>query len=416
MQAHMDRPGNKRIGSNRGGIGLARLTTSKCVFVCLIVVLLASSAWAQAPEKSAQPTVGSPHYTAAITGDKVRVRSGPGTNYYECGRLNSGDTVEVKGTQAGWSRIVPPPGSFSWISMKYISINGDEPSIGILTGDGVVAYAGSDYEEPMHSTTEQVTLKRGVKVTLLNEEKDGYFKIVPPKGSDLWVSSNFLKREASKPQPPVSTPPSAEGTVKPVQTDTEETTDVPKPSTPATLESELLKQYKKLQEDIKTEKAKPLAEQDYASVKKALAELAAKQEAGQIARAAGTWLKHIELFEFGIGVAKQLKQQDQQLALANTKIQTAKSQKLAGLKKLGRYAVIGILRPSSVYGTESSVKRYRIVDEKGKTRCYVKPVGAALATDMTPFFGQKVGLIGTIKAYPAAGGAIVEFTSVKKLN
>jgi hypothetical protein len=268
----------------------------------------------------------------------------------------------------------------------------------------------------MHSTTEQVTLKRGAKVTLLNEEKDGYFKIVPPKGSDLWVSSNYLKREAPKPQTPVSTPPSAAETVKPVQTDTEETTDVPKPPTPATLESELLKQYNKLLEDIKTEKAKPLAEQDYASIKKALADIVAKPEAGRIALAAGTWGKRIELFEFGIGVAKQLKQQDQQLESANNKIETAKYQRLAGLEKLGRYAVIGILRPSSVYGTDSSVKRYRIVDEKGKTRCYVKPVGAATGIDMTPFFGQKVGLVGTIKAHPAAGGALVEFTGVRKLN
>jgi len=416
MRARVDMPGNKRIGSNRGGSGLARAQALNCVFVCLSVALLASSAWAQTPEKTVQPVVGSPHYTAAVIADKVNVRSGPGTNYYECGRLNSGDTVEVKGTQAGWSRIVPPPGSFSWISMKYISINADEPSIGILTGDGIVVYAGSDYEEPMHSTTKQVTLKRGAKVTLLNEEKDGYFKIVPPKGSDLWVSSQYLKREAPKPQTPVSTPPSGKDTVEPVQTDTEETTETPKPPTPDTLEAELLKQYNKLVEDIKTEKAKPLAQQDYTAIKKTLAEISAKQPSARIARAAAAWTQNIGLFEFGIGVAKQLAQQDQQLALANTKIQTAKSQKLAGLKKLGRYAVIGTLKPSSVYGTNATVARYRILDEKGKTRCYVKPVGAAVGADMKPFFGKKVGLIGAIKAHPAAAGALVEFTAVKTLD
>ncbi len=51
-----------------------------------------------------------------------------------------------------------------------------------------------------------------------------------------------------------------------------------------------------------------------------------------------------------------------------------------------------------------------------KYRCYVKPVGAASGSDMKPYFGHKVGLIGTIKAHPAAGGALVEFTGVTKLD
>jgi len=128
------------------------------------------------------------------------------------------------------------------------------------------------------------------------------------------------------------------------------------------------------------------------------------------------WIERIELYEFGIAVAQKLEQQDRQFKLAISKIQKAKSQSLAGIKKLGRYAVIGVLRPSSVYGGDSPEKRYRIMDDKGKTRCYVKPVGVAVGTDMTPYFGQKVGLIGTIKAHPAAGGALVEFTHIEKLE
>jgi len=346
----------------------------------------------------------------------VHVRSGPGTNYYECGWLNTGDTVEVKGTQVGWSSIVPPPGSFSWIAMKYISINADEPTIGILTGDGIVVYAGSDYEEPMHSVTKQVTLKRGAKVTLLNEEKDGYFKIVPPEGSDLWVSSQYLRRELPKPEPAVSMPPSTEDVAKPGATDTGETSVTPDAITPATVESESRKAYKKLLKDIETEKAKPLAEQDYASLKKALAEIAANKEAGRISGFAERWIKRIELYEFSATVVRQLEQQDAQLKLANTRIQKAKSQRLLGIKDFGRYAVIGTLKPSSVYGVGSTERRYRIVDAVGKTRCYVKPVGIAAGTDVSSFFGQKVGLIGTIKAHPAAGGALVEFTHIEKLD
>ncbi len=414
MRTRTDMPENKTVGSSRGGIDWARPRTANPVFVYLTWTLLASSLWAQAAEKPALSVVA-PGYTAAVVGDKVNVRSGPGTNYYECGKLNSGDTVEVKGTQVGWSRIVPPPGSFSWIAMKYISINADEPSIGILTGDGIFVYAGSDYEEPMHSTTKQVTLKRGAKVTLLNEEKGGYFKIVPPKGSDLWVSSQYLKRQVPKSKPAVTTPPSTDGT-ETGTAHTGETTQTPASVTPATPESELLKQYNKLLEDIKAESAKPLAKQDYAPLKKALAEIAVKKDAGKIAGHAEKWVKHIEVYEFRITVAEQLEQQDKQLSRANTTIQKAKSEKLLGIKKYGRFAVIGTLRPSSVYSADSAEKRYRIVDNMGKTRCYVKPVGVARGADMAPYFRQKVGLVGTIKSHPASGGALVEFTHIEKLG
>lgn len=415
MRARTVIPGNKSNGAYRDSMVLSRSKIHFGVIVCLTLALWMCAAAAQTPEKPVMPE-DPPHYKATVIGDKVNVRSGAGTNYYECGQLNTGDTVEVKGTQAGWSRIVPPPGSFSWIAMKYISINGDEPTVGILTGDGIWVYAGSDYEEPMHSTSKQVSLKRGAKVTLLNEEKDGYFKIVPPQGSDLWVSSQFLKREVPKPEPAVTAASGTESTVKPGVPGTEDTgvaSDAEKVASP---EVELLKLYGKLQEDIKTEKAKPLAEQDYTSVKKAMAEIAQNKEAGKVARFAEVWVQRIELFEFGITVAKQLEQQEEQLDQANTRIQNAKSQKLAGIQDFGRFAVTGILRPSSVYGVNAQERRYRILDAKGKTVCYVKPVGAAKAIDMTPYYGKKVGLVGKIKAHPAAAGALVEFTAFTQLD
>ena len=414
MRPRTDFPGNKNTGAHGDSMVLPHSKFGFVVAVCLSLALWVSSAGAQTPEEPVVPEA-SPHYKGTITGDKVRVRSGPGTNHYECGLLNTGDTVVVKGTQAGWSRIVPPPGSFSWIAMKYISINGDEPTVGILTGDGVVVYAGSDYEEPMHSVIKQVTLKRGDKVTLLNEEKDGYFKIVPPQGSDLWVSSQYVEREAPKPEPAVTTTPGTEATVKPGTADAGDTNTTADAATPSP-EVELLKQYNKLQEDIKVEKAKPLAEQDYTSIKKALTEIAQNKEAGKVARFAEVWIQRIELFEFGVTVSKQLEQQDKQLQLASTRIQNAKSQKLAGIQDFGRFAVTGILKPSSVYGVNAAEKRYRIMDAKGKTRCYVKPVGAAKAIDMKPYYGKKVGLVGRIKAHPAAAGALVEFTAVTQLD
>ena len=103
------------------------------------------------------------------------------------------DRVQVIKSDQGWSCIVPPPGCFSWISMQYVSINQQNPTMGIVTGDNVGVYTGSDTQEAKYSTSKQVVLHRGQTVKLLGEEKDDYYKIAPPQGAYLWVSSQFLQ-------------------------------------------------------------------------------------------------------------------------------------------------------------------------------------------------------------------------------
>ncbi|HQG48470.1 MAG TPA: SH3 domain-containing protein, partial [Sedimentisphaerales bacterium] len=41
-------------------------------------------------------------YVAEAIGNDVFIRSGPGTNFYQCGKLYAGDRVQVIGTQGGW--------------------------------------------------------------------------------------------------------------------------------------------------------------------------------------------------------------------------------------------------------------------------------------------------------------------------
>ncbi|GAH19435.1 unnamed protein product, partial [marine sediment metagenome] len=114
------------------------------VFTLVILAVLASAGFgreaAGPPERAAsaggaEESVLSFPYVAEITGDNVNIRSGRGTNYYGCGKLNKGDRVKVVNHLLGWSCIVPPTGSFSWISTQYIGIDPDKPTVGIVTGD-----------------------------------------------------------------------------------------------------------------------------------------------------------------------------------------------------------------------------------------------------------------------------------------
>jgi uncharacterized protein YgiM (DUF1202 family) len=348
-------------------------------------------------------------YVAEVTGNDVRIRSGPGTNFYECGKLYTGDRVQVVKSQQGWSAIIPPPGCFSWISMQYVSINLQNPTTGVVTGDNVGVYTGSDTEEAKYSTSKQVVLHRGQAVKLLGEEKDDYYKIAPPLGACLWVSSQFLQQVDK----PLVKAPAAEtnAAAKPAT--------VKKPGDPNAAPGTPLSGldlYYSLSDKVKAEHNKPLAEQNYTDVKKKLAELAASKDGGRAARYADFTLKQVERYELARTAAKEVDQQDKQLQKTNAKIDEARTTNLARIDDRSKFAVMGKLENSSVYSGTGQTKHYRILDETGKTICYVTPIGAAVNTDFSKLIGHKVGLVGKIEPHEPTARAFIEFTEIVPLD
>ncbi|NQV35230.1 MAG: hypothetical protein HQ515_21225 [Phycisphaeraceae bacterium] len=324
------------------------------------------------------------------------------------------DTVEVYGEEQGFAKIVPPPGSFSWIAMKYIAINVKAPTTGIVTGKNVQVYAGSDYREPSSSNIVQTTVSRGDTVQLKAEELGGYFKIYPPKGSFLWVSTRYLKQiDEPVVQSPIIIPNPAELPADINIPLVSVTPADPNASKDLLSEASLLKQYYEIRELIKVQLAKPIDEQNYTQIKKSLAEMAARKDTVRAARYADFTLKKIQGYELAISVSKQMSAQDLQLAATRDKIEKALAERITQIQNLGRFAVIGTLKPSSVFDGSPDMQRFRIQDDKGKTICYVKPVGVAKTKDMTVYFDKKVGLVGKIMVYPNSGGALVEFSEIE---
>jgi len=345
-------------------------------------------------------------YIAEITGDNVYVRSGRGTNYYSCGKLNKGDRVKVVNHQFGWSCIVPPAGSFSWISMEYIGVDTDDPTIGIVTGDGVRVYAGSDSIKPIHSTTLQRQLNWGDKVKLLGEVKDKYHKIAPPDGAYVWVSTQYTKVVGTvgevRPTVDVSPPTVVKPIPKVVRTD---------------ISAEAaLKKYYALAKLIEAERAKPIAQQNYEKIKKELTEIAGSEKADKAARYSESALKLVERYEWAFKVEKAVRLQDAELQRILEGIDKARIIKLAEVEDLGRFAAIGQLKTSNIYGTEPELKHYRIIDDSGKTICYALPTGSASKMDLSKFVDRKVGLVGTIEPHPQTENALVRFIETVELR
>jgi uncharacterized protein YgiM (DUF1202 family) len=392
-----------------------RATFSSCwVFALLLalVLILPIAGQAQDPNALRSPTMPpdeaaaakaavNESYVAEVIGNDVYVRSGPGTNFYQCSKLYAGDRVQVVKTQQGWSCIVPPPGCFSWIAMQYVSINPQNPTVGVLTGDNVGVYTGSDTQEAKYSTSKQVVLSRGQTVKLLGEEKDDYYKIAPPQGAYLWVSSQYLQPADKS----LIKTPAADAAAKPAAA--KKPTDPNAPLTGLDL-------YYSLIEKMKAEHNKPLAEQNYADLKKQLTELAANKDGGRAARYAEFSLKQVERYELACQVGKELEEQNKELQKTTAKIDEARATQLQQIDRRDKYALVGRLETSSVYA--GSTKRFRVLDDSGKTICYVMPTGAIANTDFSKYIGHKVGLVGPIAPRPETLRSLIEFTEIELLD
>ncbi len=387
------------------------------VLVCLVSLMSVGFAQEAVSSSEGSASVGDANdanqtsalsfpYLAEITDDNVNVRSGPGTNYYFCGKLNRADKVKVVGSQFSWSRIVPPPKSFSWISKQYISTDPNDPNVGIITGEAVRVYAGSEELEPIRSTTLQLKLNRGDRVGLLGEEKGDYCKIVSPDGAYLWVNTPY-----TKPLGPIGA-----GEV-PMLAGTKPNVGTPAvvPAT-ASVESKKLEEYYAIKKQFDAERAKPLDQQNYADLKKAFTEIANDKEAGKAGRYSEHAIKHIEGCELALAVAKEVPLQDAQLNEVEQRIENARTEKLAEIPDIGRFAAIGRFQTSNIYGPERELKHYKIIDNSGKIACYAVPASSAAAVDFIQFIGRKVGLVGTIEPHPQTGKALVRFTEVIELQ
>jgi len=345
-------------------------------------------------------------YDAVITGDDVKIRSGSGTNFYDCGKFKKGDRVTVVAKQFGWSRIVPPAGSFSWISMQYVKIDPANPGVGIVTGDNVRFYAGSDFVKPLYSTTLQDKLSTGDRVKLLGEQMDGYYKIAPPPEAYLWVSTNF-----TRPAPPPTEPPPVVSAVEPtpgVEEPNESVAAAPPPVTPQSA----TERYRALKEQVEAERAKPVDQQDYSSFTKELTAIAKDEGAGSAARYAQFVLQQIQGYELALAVGKEIRLQNEQLEKIKAGILKARTTRLAEVENLGRFAVTGELQTYATFGPG----HYRIVDEAGKMVCYALPGDSAAKRDLSGLIGRKVGLVGTIEPHKPTAGALVRFTNIVELK
>lgn len=137
-------------------------------------------------------------FEGVINSNAVYVRSGPGENYYATLKLDKGAQVTVVGLKFDWLKIVPPPGSFSYVAKAYVEKRGDG-TVGRVTKPDLNIRAGSSLNAL--KTTVQTKLDQEADVKIIGEQ-DEYFKIQPPSGAYLYINKQFV--DPVKPLPPMT--------------------------------------------------------------------------------------------------------------------------------------------------------------------------------------------------------------------
>ena len=117
-----------------------------------------------------------------------------------------------------------------------------------------------------------------------------------------------------------------------------------------------------------------------------------------------------------IQTAKEVRMQDANLQKIKAEIEKARAEKISQIEDMGKFAAIGKLQASDIFGPSVELKQYRLVDDANNTICYAAPADAISNNDFSKFLGQKVGLTGTIEPHPQVSGALVRFNEIVEIK
>ncbi len=393
-----------------------------------------------APEAKAVETAAAPQfpYVAEIVGTEVYVRSGAGTAYYHCGKLNAPQRVTVVASEANnWFKILPPAGSFSWISKTYVKVDAAQPTKGVVTGDAVRVWAGSDFVEPMRSSSLQTKLNQGAIVEIIgNPAGEGdYYKITPPAGAFLYISGENLKAVLPEVKKETAAPEAVKTEGAPTLADV--TTEV-KPEQPAAVEpnaikidpnkplvaprpakeQEWLKECYAISSKLDEEIKKPAPEQKYDEYKKALEPILADPNSAGIAIEYAQYLSgRINRYETAITSGQEVKQQEEKMTEIRKQIDEARKAQLEKIAiKYDKYVMTGILKPSYVYSGSVTQKRYLLTNDQGRVIAYVVANDSSVESMAENLFNKKVGVAGRIINSPKELVTLVAASKIEELQ
>jgi uncharacterized protein YgiM (DUF1202 family) len=396
---------------------------ARSLLPALLVLTLSSFLFAQ----DVPPAIDNAKISAVgqISADSVYIRSGAGDNYYPTMKLNTGAEVTVVGVKFDWLKILPPQGSFCYVSRDFID-KAPSGDVGTVNRDDVNVRAGSSLNAV--KTTVQAKLKTGDRVKILGEQ-DEYYKIAPPADAYVFVKKDFVKFVKAMPgvaektqtdttpveQPTAQKEPTAPTSdlivAAPATQPTPDTTAQPTtdttaavtaaagaPGAPSTQPTTVEAEFDKLEATYAAASAKPIEQQPVTELlggyQKIIADPQLPESMRRVADFRAQTLKaRAEAREQFLAVLKQQEEgKKRQQALKAEQEEIAQQIKKNDVQV---YTAVGTLRTSSLQQGASML--YRLTDPaNGHTVCYIRSDDPKI----TGFMGQFIGVKGQLNTDP----------------
>lgn len=374
-------------------------------------------------------------FPGIVNSNAVYIRCGPAESYYPTLKLDKGARVTVVGMKLDWLKIVPPDGSFCYISKAFVDRNGDG-SAGKVNKDAVNVRAGSALNSLKVVPLCQLSV--GMDVKILGEQ-DEYYKIVPPDGKAfVYVNKQFVIPDPeAKPEPigakaeggvaKASTPKTTDappanpaGTeVKPEVTDANPPKTVAGNSTTQPAEAATTKPtddqalvealFDKAEAEFSASNGKPLEQQPIAELLKQYDILAASEKLpNTLHRIAETRQATLKLRSQAATELASAKAVQEQLRKKQVALQAERQELEEQLAKgVAIFTAVGELQSSSLQLGNKTL--YRLTDPaNGRTVCYLRTDDGKFLS----FMGKFIGVKGELSTEPQLSLKVLSPTDV----
>jgi hypothetical protein len=315
--------------------------------------------------------------------------------------------VTVVGVDGVWLAVEPPEGCSSLIAELYVDV-GDGVH-GVVNGDEVRVRVGSQLQPEKHYAT-QMKLSKGAEVDIvgrieqLGSQESGYYKIVPPAGSKLWMSADYLERvpaellaleAAAKTDPKIAdadltgseadstpdqagSPSAALGSPARVAVGSAKPTAPPAPSVEdlKARRAEHRRRIEELDAEIQAELAKPLLLRDFSGIVERFTPLAEQTADDFVRLYARMRIEQLEDMIEAIDAVASVRQMGEQVKEDRQVALTARAAIRPAIRTIGEgFDVEGELRLSAIYNSPVGPRRYRLVDpasDQVRTLAYIE--------------------------------------------
>ncbi|MBX3459530.1 MAG: hypothetical protein KF696_06095 [Planctomycetes bacterium] len=352
-------------------------------FFCLLLAALALPALAQ--DFTA--------YTAHVTGESVRLRSGPSLAHPPVHVMAKGEALTVVAEQDGWAIVRLPAAAPCWLSADFVKSNANTY---VVTADKVNLRVTPDTK---YFSVGQVDKDAVLKAVMGEDGKpateNGFVRVVPPASALGAVSLEFIERakvEAKaepKPEGEVAKPEEPKPLVKKEQ--------VKRDPTAKELEDER-KTFTELERLLNDELKKPAADISLAYIRKMFEQFVELALDKEVSAKSQAYIEKIDATEKLILAEKERLEKEAAARAAEIERIKKEAEQIGEKPKeepKGPVEYIAIGTVGSHGKTAKTPASHRLFDESGKTLVDLRWDGG----DLSKLMGSRVGIVGEVKEY-----------------